>query len=83
MGVIVQETVDAEASGAIFTVEAQTGFAGGCIVEAPDQIVDASVESRLAAARDAVAGALDRDHDPALDDEDEDQAGAAGKAEGW
>lgn len=37
--------------------------AGGCIVEAPDQIVDNSVESRLAAARDAVAGALDRDHD--------------------
>ena len=34
---------------------------GGCIVEAPDQIVDASIEARLASARDAVAAALDRD----------------------
>lgn len=33
MGVLVQETIDAEASGALFTVEAQTGFSGNGTIE--------------------------------------------------
>src|SRR5262249_3016860 len=35
--------------------------AGGCIVESPSRIIDASVETRLAAIRDAIAEELERD----------------------
>jgi flagellar assembly protein FliH len=35
---------------------------GGCVVESPSRIVDASVETRLAAIRDAIAEELARDH---------------------
>ena len=58
-------------SAGIELVLDETLGAGGCIVEAPDQIVDASIEARLAAARDAVAAALDRDHESNDDDDDD------------
>lgn len=55
---------------------------GGCVVEAPDQIVDASIEARLHAARDAVAAAIDRDGRDGRDGRDDrDGDGASGEAQ--